>query len=201
MHGKAYAQAVQSPAKHEDFQPLSSAHGHRGRTCIAADASQQRPMQGQGEETALHPPPKYGVEDMMQTCTATYNRNILAGSAAGVGKQYLKIEQCVTLANTAAFCSCTSHVGSPYKTAAKISSRLLPSLSPTTKAAAEPARAPNREELTIRPDWKELRSCLCCTALLSPLDTCPRNHSLHTRPNAQDISESGLLTVHSGRQA
>ena len=37
-----------------------------------------------------------------------------------------------------------------------MSSLLLPSLSPTTKAADEPASAPNSEELTIRPDWKEL---------------------------------------------
>ena len=42
----------------------------------------------------------------------------------------------------------------PYKQAANMSSRRLPSLSPMTKAPTEPARAPNRELLTTRPERK-----------------------------------------------
>lgn len=45
----------------------------------------------------------------------------------------------------------------PYSTAARMSSLLRPSLSPTTKAAAEPASAPSSEELTTKPDWNEVR--------------------------------------------
>ena len=38
-----------------------------------------------------------------------------------------------------------------------MSSLLLPSLSPRKKAPTDPARAPNRELLTTRPDLKGLR--------------------------------------------
>ena len=45
----------------------------------------------------------------------------------------------------------------PYRQAASMSSLLLPSLSPRKKAPTDPARAPNRELLTTRPDLKGLR--------------------------------------------
>ena len=41
----------------------------------------------------------------------------------------------------------------PYSPAASRSSLLRPRGSPTTKAAAEPASAPNSERLTTKPDW------------------------------------------------
>lgn len=42
----------------------------------------------------------------------------------------------------------------PYKQAASMSSLRLPSLSPKMKAPTEPARAPNKELLTTRPERK-----------------------------------------------
>ncbi len=51
----------------------------------------------------------------------------------------------------------------PYRLDARSNSRLRPSFSPKANAPADPARAPNRLELTAKPDWKDDSSYLHST--------------------------------------
>lgn len=46
--------------------------------------------------------------------------------------------------------------GAPYRPEARSSSLFRPRGSPTTKAAAEPAKAPNKDRLTTSPDWNDV---------------------------------------------
>ncbi len=68
----------------------------------------------------------------------------------------------------------------PYRQAASMSSLLLPSLSPRKKAPTDPARAPNRELLTTRPDLKGLRLYLHSRTHTEPSVSCTHAH-MHTQ--------------------
>ncbi len=78
-----------------------------------------------------------------------------------------------------------------------MSSLLLPSLSPRKKAPTDPARAPNRELLTTRPDLKGLRLYLYSHAHAARSVSCTHAHTrthTHTQ-NAQCRACQACVTM------